>query len=314
MNGALIIDKTMDWTSHDVVAKLRRVLKTRRIGHAGTLDPFATGVLVVCVGVATRLMQFLVGLDKEYLANVRLGFATDTQDLTGKPISSLVSSNGVTTAEVERVLFEFQGEQKQLPPMFSAKKVGGERLHKAARAGREVERQPADINIYELEMVTDGGFTANPDGSRDFVIRVKCSSGTYIRTLAHDIGARLGVGAHLSALRRTAVGHFTIERALSLAEVERKAADGTIEASLIRPAEILSQMQRLRLNGEMLNMLAHGREISIKSEAFDSLVNHSGAASENYVSLCDESGELVGVGEWLKEKAVVKPKIVLIQP
>jgi tRNA pseudouridine55 synthase len=243
-----------------------------------------------------------------------MGFATDTQDLTGKPISSLVSSNGVTAAELERMLFEFQGEQKQLPPMFSAKKVGGERLHKAARAGREVERTPADINIYSLMMLNDGAITANPDGSRDFVMGVKCSSGTYIRTLANDIGARLGVGAHLSALRRTAVGHFTIERAVSLAEVERKAADGTIEAGLLRPAEILSHMRGLRLDPEMLEGLSHGREISLKSEAFDSVVNDWGASSENFVSLCDERGELVGVGELLKEKAVVKPKIVLIQP
>jgi tRNA pseudouridine55 synthase len=314
MNGTLIIDKPEDWTSHDVVAKLRGILKTRRIGHAGTLDPFATGVLVVCTGVATRLMQFLVGLDKEYTATVRLGFATDTQDLTGKPISSLESSNGLTAAEVLRVLFEFQGEQKQLPPMFSAKKVGGERLHKAARAGIEVERQPSSINIYSLAMLDDGAFTENPDGSRDFVMKVKCSSGTYIRTLAHDIGARLGVGAHLSALRRTAVGQFKIDRALSLTEIEQKKAEGVIESAMIRPAETLSHLPGLRLNQELLKMLSHGRELSLESAALDSLANLPESRAQQYVCLCDEQGELVGIGELLKERGVVKPKIVLIQP
>jgi tRNA pseudouridine55 synthase len=314
MNGALIIDKPEDWTSHDVVAKLRGILRTRRIGHAGTLDPFATGVLVVCVGVATRLMQFLVGMDKEYIATVRLGFATDTQDLTGKPISSLVSSNGVTAAEVERVLFEFQGEQKQLPPMFSAKKVDGERLHKAARAGREVERQPADINIHSIVMLEDGKFTDNADGSRDFVMQVKCSSGTYIRTLAHDIGARLGLGAHLSALRRTAVGHFRIDEASNLCGVERMVADGRIETERICPAAILAHLPEIVLNAEMLKMLSHGRDLPLVAAVSDSIGRYPETTVQGYVSLCDENKELVGVGELLKEKAVVKPKIVLIQP
>jgi tRNA pseudouridine55 synthase len=314
MNGALIIDKPEDWTSHDVVAKLRGILKTRRIGHAGTLDPFATGVLVVCVGVATRLMQFLVGLDKEYIATVRLGFATDTQDLTGKPISSLVSSKGLTAMDIERVLFEFQGEQKQLPPMFSAKKVDGERLHKAARAGREVERQPADINIYSLAIMKDGAINENADGTRDFVMHVKCSSGTYIRTLAHDMGTKLGVGAHLSALRRTAVGHFRIDEAYSLNEVERLSTDGTIETELICPAAALAHLPELLLNAEMLKMLSHGKEIPIQPAVSDSILTYLKSGGQGYVSLCDEKRQLVGVGELTRDNDVVKPKIVLIQP
>jgi tRNA pseudouridine55 synthase len=159
MNGTLVVNKPVDWTSHDVVAKLRRLLGTRRIGHAGTLDPFATGVLVVCVGSATRLVQFLSGLDKKYLATVRLGVATDTQDHTGKPITPVQSSKGLTVEEVQRVLNEFNGEQLQLPPMYSAKKVGGQRLHQAARAGREVERQPVRIRIHSIEWLNDGAFT-----------------------------------------------------------------------------------------------------------------------------------------------------------
>jgi tRNA pseudouridine55 synthase len=315
MNGTLIIDKPEGWTSHDVVAKLRGILKTRRIGHAGTLDPFATGVLVVCIGVATRLVQFLVGLDKEYIATVRLGFATDTQDLTGKPISPLVSSNGLTAEEIERVLFEFQGEQKQLPPMFSAKKVDGERLHKAARAGREVERQACDINIYSLARLQDAAFTENADGTRDFVMRVKCSSGTYIRTLAHDIGAKLGMGAHLSALRRTSVGHFDIARALSLSEVEKHMTDGTIETKVISLAETVFHLPGLRLNEEMVKQIAHGRELKMGDGAIGaSIAEYLQRISQKYVSLCDEKGDLVGLGELVLGNEFVRPKIVLIQP
>src|SRR5689334_17551458 len=214
MIGALIIDKPAGLTSHDVVARVRRAARTRRVGHAGTLDPFATGVLVVCIERATRLLQYVVGLDKEYLATVRTGFATTTQDLTGEQITPLASSDLLSVEQVTAVLKEFIGEQWQTPPMFSAKKVAGERLYVAAREGREVERQPVAITVSEMEMIEM--HQPNADGTRDFVMRVSCSSGTYVRTLANDIGARLGTGAHLSALRRTAVGRFRIEEALSL--------------------------------------------------------------------------------------------------
>src|SRR5205807_4016498 len=224
MIGALIIDKPAGLTSHDVVARVRRAVRTRRVGHAGTLDPFATGVLVVCTERATRLLQFLVGLDKEYLATVRLGFATDTQDLTGKQITALASSELLSVVQVQAVLKEFVGRQWQTPPMFSAKKVAGERVYVAARAGREVERQPVAITIHELDLLSF--HEINADGTRDFLIRVRSSSGTYVRTLAHDIGVRLGTGAHLSALRRTAVGHFAVEGALTLEEVERRGGEG----------------------------------------------------------------------------------------
>ena len=210
MDGSLIIDKPEGITSHTVVARVRRVAGTRRVGHAGTLDPFATGVLVVCVGRATRLSQFLVGLDKEYVATIRLGFATDTQDLTGKQITPLKSSYDRSLEDVRSVLDQFRGAQMQTPPMYSAKKVAGERLYRAARAGREVERQPVPINVYSIDLIDESAnaLILNQDGTRDFDVRVRCSSGTYIRTLAHDIGERLGVGGHLAALRRTAVGQF----------------------------------------------------------------------------------------------------------
>jgi tRNA pseudouridine55 synthase len=311
MNGTLLINKPEGWTSHDVVAKLRGVLGTRRIGHAGTLDPFATGLLVVCVGVATRLVQFLVGLDKEYIATVRLGFATDTQDFTGKPITSLMSSKSCAREVVERVMFEFQGEQEQIPPMFSAKKVGGERLHKAARAGREVERKAAHIIIHSIEMLNEGSFTENTDGTRDFRLMVKCSSGTYIRTLAHDIGTRLGVGAHLSALHRTAVGHYDIAGALSLDDVATKRAAGSLASSLISLSETVSHLPKLTLDEASVTLTVHGRALALQREEARTLYQTYESAAQPMVRLCDEAGELVALGEFVAGQGVIKPRIVV---
>src|SRR5215471_4303126 len=165
LRGALIIDKPSGMTSHDVVARVRRVFKTRRVGHAGTLDPFATGVLVVCIGNATRLTQFLVGLDKRYTATIRFGYATDSHDLTGKPVTATESSNRLKVEDIATVLQEFVGPQLQLPPMFSAKKVAGERLYRAARQGREVERPACPITIHSLSLFDGtGGIVDNADG------------------------------------------------------------------------------------------------------------------------------------------------------
>ena len=161
MLGALIIDKPEGITSHDVVARVRRATGTRRVGHAGTLDPFATGVLVCCIGRATRLVQFLVGLDKEYIATAKLGYATDTQDSTGKQITPLRTSNELSLEELSRVLDQFIGPQLQTPPMFSAKKIGGERLYRAARAGREVEREPVSIVVHSMRLIGDDGPALN---------------------------------------------------------------------------------------------------------------------------------------------------------
>ncbi|MBI3650011.1 MAG: tRNA pseudouridine(55) synthase TruB [Acidobacteria bacterium] len=314
LNGTLILNKSEDWTSHDVVAKLRRILGERRIGHAGTLDPFATGVLVVCVGAATRLVQYLVGLEKEYIATVRLGFATDTQDYTGKPISPLVSPMGVTAATLEPVLNEFRGEQLQLPPMFSAKKIDGQRLHQAARAGREIERQPVGITIHSLALLNDGTGKVNEDGTMDFVMRVRCSSGTYIRTLAHDIGAQLGIGAHLSALQRTAVGRFTLAESLRLQAVEEQQSAGALGEHLISLADTISHLPRLTLPTEQVNRLANGREVRWhEPELAEATISGGGKASA-IIGLCNVAGELVALGEWDTELRVIKPKTVFVSP
>ncbi|HEX8185387.1 MAG TPA: tRNA pseudouridine(55) synthase TruB, partial [Blastocatellia bacterium] len=308
MLGSLIIDKPDGLTSHDVVARVRRAAATRRVGHAGTLDPFATGVLVVCVGRATRLVQFLSGLDKEYLATVRLGFATDTQDLSGKQATSPVSSSHLSVEDVRRAMIRFTGPQLQLPPMFSAKKIGGERLYRAAREGREVERAPVPIIVHSLELVESSALTHAEDkeGTRDFIMRVRCSSGTYVRTLAHDIGKELGVGAHLAALRRTRVGHFKIESALTLEEVEAKAREGVLEGSLVRPSQMLAHLPEVILDDERMRRVLYGMELRL-SPGEQKMIR----ASFEPLRLCDEAGALVAVGEYDGTRQTVKPRVVI---
>lgn len=307
MLGALIIDKPAGITSHDVVARVRRVVGTRRVGHAGTLDPFATGVLVVCIGRATRLVQFLVGLDKQYVATVRLGYATDTQDCTGKKITPLQSSNELSVEDIRRVLDQFTGPQLQTPPMFSAKKVGGEKLYRAARAGREIQREPASIVVHSMELIDDDepALNLNEDGTRDFRVRVRCSSGTYVRTLANDVGERLGAGAHLAALRRTEVGHFKLADALTLDQLEGKGRH-ELNKSLIHPPDMLSHLPILRLDQDRVRRVTNGRAVSLSED--EAAIAQ---ATTLPLRLCDLAGELVAVGNYDSALEIVKPRVVL---
>lgn len=209
MNGIVIVDKPQGWTSQDVTARLRRVFDTRRIGHGGTLDPMATGVLPVFVGRATRGVEFFEHAQKSYETVLRLGLTTDTEDVTGAVLTE--QAWDVTAEQVEGVLAAFRGEIMQIPPMYSALKVKGQKLCDLARKGREVERQPRPITIYELVFL---GFDEN--GIR---LRVRCSKGTYIRTLCKDIGAALGCGGCMAELRRVTAGEYTIEEAVPLQEL-----------------------------------------------------------------------------------------------
>ena len=299
MTGALILDKPEGMTSHDVVDRVRRILGTRRVGHIGTLDPFATGVLVVCLERATRLAQFLVHLDKEYEATVRLGFATDTQDRTGKQITPLAASNAVSMEDVSRMLNEFIGPQLQTPPMFSAKKVAGERLYQAARAGREVERKPVPVVVHAIELRS--GISDQSDGTRDFKVRVNCSSGTYVRTLAHDIGNRLGVGAHLGELRRNAVGHFNIAKALTLEALETKSGRELADV-IVAPVEMLVYLPAVRLAPRDVEMIGHGRPVEVSMDDVGSLVR-----------ICDQEGVLIAVGSYEAGSRLLRPRIVLTE-
>ena len=209
MNGIIIIDKPEGWTSQDVVSKLRGVLHTKRIGHGGTLDPMATGVLPVFVGRATRAVEFFEHAEKTYEACLRLGIHTDTEDITGNVLEEKPVS--VTRAQLEAVLEQFRGEIQQIPPMYSALKINGQKLCDLARRGKEVERTPRTITIFSLELL---------DFSGDRIqLRVHCSKGTYIRTLCKDIGAALGCGGCMESLRRVSAGSYQIQDAIPLQQV-----------------------------------------------------------------------------------------------
>ena len=212
--GILLVDKPQGITSHDVVAKMRRVFQMKKIGHAGTLDPMATGLLLILVGKATKASQYLMSMDKEYVGTVKLGEVTDSQDADGELVMTRQVPE-LTEADVVKMMNEFKGDQYQTPPMFSAKKINGQKLYNLARKGKEVVREPRVIHISRFELTK----FESPEIS--FIVR--SSKGAYIRTLAHDLGDRLGCGGHLSALRRTAVGQFRIEDGDTVEAIEAMA-------------------------------------------------------------------------------------------
>lgn len=249
-NGIILVDKPADWTSHDVVAKLRGILHERRVGHSGTLDPMATGLLAVFVGRATRAVQFAESHNKRYVASLRCGYSTDTQDTSGR----VTAQTGIrpTEAELMAVFPEFTGDISQIPPMYSAIKVSGKKLYELARKGETVERKPRTVNISELSLV-------GRDGD-DFVLSVSCSKGTYIRTLCNDIGERLGCLACMSALRRTNAGPFDVRDAHTLSEIAEDPERYIIPVDSLfseYPAIDLSAAQTAKLKcGNILNASA----------------------------------------------------------
>jgi len=256
MDGFLNINKEAGWTSHDVVARLRSVLKFQKIGHTGTLDPAATGVLPICLGKATKLARFLTETDKEYRAVMRLGETTDTQDATGKVLSRRATED-LTEDRVRDALVSFRGAIRQIPPMYSAVKVDGQPLYKAARAGREVDRLPRTVVIHRLELSRMEG--------RDVTLEVACSKGTYIRTLCADIGERLGPGAHLYRLERTRSGPFRIENALSLSAVEADMKTGRIQERILAAGVVLKDFPSMSVTGHGARLLMHGAPIGLQA-------------------------------------------------
>jgi tRNA pseudouridine55 synthase len=302
LDGIFVIDKPAGCTSHDVVDRMRRILGTRRIGHTGTLDPFATGVLVICINRATRLARFLVGDEKEYRATMRLGCATDTGDLTGKMLSPIADARHITAGVVNEALSHFRGRIKQTPPMYSAKKIGGSKLYEMARRGLEIDREPVEVEVKELELreikeifsPACGGLT------KDCLIHVVCSSGTYIRTLAEDIGNRLGVGAHLVELRRTRAGSFDISRSLTLERLARSAEAGQVEPLLIPMVEALP-LEALQVDEDERRAIGHGRSI-----------RRSGPwLNGSLAMLCDNRRQLVAIATFNAKKQHWEPQIVL---
>jgi len=289
MNGLLIVNKPSGMTSHDVVNTVRRITKVRRVGHTGTLDPLATGVLVLMIGPATRLARFIGERKKAYRAVVRLGEATTTYDAEGD-VTERHAVN-VTVEAIEVALDQFRGTLEQQPPMYSAIKVRGKKLYQLARQGKEIERAPRPITIYQLDMAD----WTPPD----LMLEVACSAGTYIRSLAHDLGQVLGCGAHLRALTRTAVGDFRLDQSYTLETLRTWGNEGRIEEALLPPGVALSTMPVVQLTPVQEQAVRYGQAI-IPDASPDA----------PFVQACDAQGNLVAVlipgtpGTW-------QPKIVL---
>lgn len=245
-NGILIIDKPAGWTSMDVCAKLRGIYHEKRVGHGGTLDPMATGVLPVFIGRATRAVEFAVDSEKEYIAGLKLGVVTNTQDTTGEILEERPVT--VTRCDLEAALARFTGDLEQIPPMYSAIKIDGKKLYELARKGKEVERKPRSVTIHALEIV-------DQQGDNLYTLRVLCSKGTYVRTLCHDIGQALGCGGCMSSLQRVKAAGFTLADSVSL-EAVQSAAD---PAALLRPVDSLFQdRKRLVVDRRTEKLICNG--------------------------------------------------------
>ena len=306
MNGTLIIDKPAGITSHDVVARVRKAIGERRVGHTGTLDPFATGVLVVLVGKATRLLQFLSGAVKDYEAVIRFGYATDTGDATGARVELHATSptpQNLRAEDIEAAMASLRGEITQTPPMYSAKKVQGRKLYELARRGEQIERQPVKVTIYEFEAVKLDGqlLVLSDDGSTDLNVRVVCSAGTYIRTLAEDLGRELGVPAHLAALRRTRAGRFTIESAITLERLAELAQTGLINGEIISLDATIGHLPPLVMNEVDIRRVTNGLVVDFDSDHQD----------QQRLRLQNVAGDLVAVGIYDAARRIVHADVVL---
>lgn len=290
MNGILNVYKERDFTSHDVVAKLRGICRQKKIGHTGTLDPQAEGVLPVCLGNATKLCDLLTDKSKEYEAVLLLGKTTDTQDKFGKVLTE--TEVLVSEADVTEAIQSFAGEYDQIPPMYSALKVNGKKLYELARQGVEIERQARRVSITEITILE----MRLPRVK----MRVSCSKGTYIRTLCHDIGQRLHTGGIMESLLRTRVGMFTLENSLRLSEVEALMAQGSLERTLIKTDSVFDAYERVFTKEETDRLLYNG---NIFSESGASFVPQERA----FVRVYDSKGVFAGIYEYEKDRRRFKP-------
>ena len=255
INGVIIVDKPAGWTSHDVVAKARHILGERSIGHLGTLDPMATGVLPLVLGRMTRLSQFYSGAEKAYEGAIRLGVATDTYDCDGEPQMFHVEHLNVTLEGIELIAMSLLGKSDQVPPPFSAKKINGVPAYKLARKKQAVELKPVQVEVKEFAILQLDGDLVN--------FRCRVSAGTYVRSLAHDLGQKLGIGAHLATLRRTAVAEFAAEGSHTLEEIAQSVAQGRIEELLIHPRRLLPEIPSVTASDEDVGKIRHGRTVNL---------------------------------------------------
>lgn len=313
MDGALIIDKPARFTSHDVVARVRNIIGERRVGHTGTLDPFATGVLVLLVGRATRLAQFLSGAEKEYKAVIRLGYATDTGDATGTRTETGFQANpqspqSLRKEEIEAAMASLTGDLDQVPPMYSAKKIAGRKLYEHARRGEEIERQPIRVTIHEFELRSQNGefMTLNEDGSADLRTRVVCSAGTYVRTLSEDLGKKLRTGACLAELRRTRAGRFNLEDSVTLQKLEEILESKAVSNVLISPNNALSHLPALELGKDDEMRVLNGLDLDVDAEMARTW------ADEQAIRL-NVGDELLAIGIYETGGLRLHPRVVIKQ-
>ncbi len=304
-SGFLVIDKIEGLTSHDVVEEVRRLLRQRRVGHLGTLDPLATGVLPVAFGKATRLIQFLSGGHKVYQGTFHLGFSTDTYDREGQPISSPVEP-AFSPETLDQVARDMVGEQWQLPPSYSAKKVGGVRAYQLARSGKapELTRHRVWIHVLRLERLS----------SLQLGFEIHCSSGTYVRSVAHEIGLRLGCGAHVASLRRLASGEFSLEQAVDLATL-RSGGLASLQYYAIPLGRVLRELPQLVIDPGVQSSLVHGREFPARL--------HLALPPRSLVRVFAEDGQLLGLAEVVEAPSTTNagdpgiqhlhPRVVLIE-
>ena len=263
MDGIILINKPLNCTSHDVVNKVRKICHTKKVGHCGTLDPLASGVLVLCINKATKALQFITSEDKEYIATITLGKATDTYDLEGKITSEKEYQNDLTLKQVEETLKTFLGKQKQVPPIYSAIKVNGKKLYEYARSGKKVEIEPREIEIFDIDLISIS------KDMKEIVYKVWCSKGTYIRSLCEDIAERLGTVGFMSGLNRTRVGDFRIEQAVKISDVAGD--DGVVNRDIIKSKfisieEFFKDYKSLNFNDLKIFKFLNGVMINVNLE------------------------------------------------
>lgn len=298
MDGILNVYKEKGFTSHDVVAKLRGILKMRRIGHTGTLDPDAEGVLPVCLGKATKLCELLTDKEKAYRAVMKLGVVTDTQDMSGAVLEETPVS--VTEEEVLSAIRSFVGEYDQIPPMYSALKVNGKKLYELARAGQVIEREPRRIQIISI--------TVDEINLPYVTMTVACSKGTYIRTLCHDIGQKLGCGAAMEKLLRVKSGQFYLEDSMTLVEISRRTEENTLEECLIRPDSLFAHYPALTVKASGEKLLYNGNPMPLDMLDEIECLPENGAMARIY----DMKGEFIGVYCFQTEREWYKPKTLFL--
>ncbi len=293
LNGIIIVNKEKDFTSHDVVAKLRGILKQKKIGHTGTLDPQAQGVLSVCLGNATKLCDVLTDKKKEYVATLLLGVTTDTEDMTGTVLTQ--SEVTATEEEVREAVASFVGKSMQVPPMYSALKVNGKKLYELAREGKVVEREARPIEVYEMEILS-------MDLPR-VELRVFCSKGTYIRTLCADIGAKLGCGGAMESLLRTRVEDFYLKQAHTLAEIEEIRDREALDTIVIPVDEVFGYLPKIHMKPEFAIMIENGNTCPLSTIVEDDLLPQDGQRFLMYHS----NGLFYGIYEYVEKDGLLKP-------